>query len=110
MVDLSAQVLPGSGFTFVEPIAINDVGEIVGNGTIANGDVHAVLLQPDGPCNSDCEAALTADRNSAAAAANQIFRNSNTAARERTPSTALERVRSQMRQQYHISGLGAPKQ
>jgi probable HAF family extracellular repeat protein len=36
MLDLSDQVLPGSGFAVVEPVAINDVGEIVGEGILPN--------------------------------------------------------------------------
>jgi probable HAF family extracellular repeat protein len=100
MIDLSAQVLPGSGFAFVEPVAVNDRGEIVGNGTLTNGDVHAVLLKP-GPCDRGCEAKIESGQNNAAAA-NQTASNSNTAIRERTPSTVLERLRDQIRQRYHV--------
>ncbi len=39
--DLGAQVLPGSDFASVELSGINDAGEIIGNGTLLNGDVHA---------------------------------------------------------------------
>jgi probable HAF family extracellular repeat protein len=108
MIDLSAQVLPGSAFAFIEPVVINDVGEILGNGTLLNGEFHAVLLEPDGPCDSSCEARIAASQNSVAAP-NQIVGNTNTAVRERSPSTTLERLRSQMRHQYHIPGLGAPR-
>ena len=103
MVDLGAQVLPGSGFAFVEPVVINDEGEIVGNGTLTNGDVHAVLLKPDGPCDRDCEERIATGQNNAAAA-NQTASHSNTAVRERTPSTVLERLRNQIRQRYHMPG------
>jgi probable HAF family extracellular repeat protein len=103
MIDLSAQVLPGSGFAFVEPVAINDRGEIVGNGTLTNGDVHAVLLKPDGPCDRDCEERIATGQNNAAPA-NQTASNSNTAIRERMPSTVLERLRNQIRQRYHMPG------
>jgi hypothetical protein len=48
--DLGAQVLPGSDFASV------DAGEIIGNGTLLNGDVNAVLMKPIGDCDSDCEA------------------------------------------------------
>jgi len=101
MVDLSAQVLPGSGFAFVEPIAINDVGEIVGNGVLPNGDVHAVVLKP---CTTGCEAQVAAGQNDAVATS-QAVSNSKTAEQERTPSTTLERMRNQMRQHYRIPGL-----
>ena len=103
MIDLSAQVLPGSGFAFVEPVAINDSGEIVGNGTLTNGDVHAVLLKPDGPCDRDCEERIATGQDNAAPA-NQTASNSNTAIRERMPSTVLERLRNQILQRYHMPG------
>jgi probable HAF family extracellular repeat protein len=106
--DLSSQVLPGSGFAFVEPVAINDVGEIVGNGTLTNGNVHAVLLEPDGPCDSGCEARIAAGHNNVAASI-QTDGNSNTAVRERTPSTTLERLRSQMCRRYRMPGLERPR-
>ena len=51
MIDLSSQVLPGSGFAAVDPIAINDAGEIVGNGTLLTGENHVVVLKP---CSNDC--------------------------------------------------------
>ena len=105
MVDLSAQVLPGSGFAFVEPIAINDVGEIVGNGVLPNGDVHAVVLKP---CTTGCEAQVAAGQNDAVATS-QTVSNSKTVEQERTPSTTLERMRNQMRQYYRIPGVRAPK-
>jgi len=101
MIDLSAQVLPGSGFAFVEPVAINDVGEIVGNGVLPNGDVHAVVLKP---CTTGCEAQVAAGQNNAVATS-QTVSNSKTAEQERTPSTTLERMRNQMRQHYRIPGL-----
>lgn len=28
----------------------------LGNGTLLNGDVHTVLLQPEGECDNACEA------------------------------------------------------
>jgi hypothetical protein len=35
MIERRSQVLPGSGFAFVDPAAVNDAGFIVGNGTTA---------------------------------------------------------------------------
>ncbi|PYX68199.1 MAG: HAF repeat-containing protein [Acidobacteria bacterium] len=107
MVDLRAQVLPGSGFAFIEPVAINDVGEIVGDGILPNGDVHAVVLRPDGPCDAACQAITTAGPNRAAAGSGSLG-NSNTSRRERKPSSPLERVRAQMRQGYRMPGLRKP--
>ena len=105
MVDLSAQVLPGSGFAFVEPVTINDVGEIVGNGTLPNEDVHAVVLKP---CNEGCEARFASNLNNAPAT-KPIVGNSRTALLERPHSSPLERVRAQIRQHYRIPGLREPK-
>jgi probable HAF family extracellular repeat protein len=46
MLDLSALILPGSNVTFNDPTFINDRAEITGNGTLPNGDHHAVILVP----------------------------------------------------------------
>jgi hypothetical protein len=87
----------------VEPIAISDTGEIVANGVLTNGDVHAVVLKPDGICDSDCENRIAASENSAAAAA-QTTGKSSTALRERAPSTPLERLRNQIKPRYQLNG------
>jgi probable HAF family extracellular repeat protein len=99
MSDLGAQVLPGSDFAFIEPVVINDEGEIVGNGTLLNGNVHAVLLKPDGDCDGDCEARAGAGQNNVRVAHQNP---SNTATREKPSSTTLERLRKQMRQSYRL--------
>lgn len=104
LIDLSAQVLPGSGFAFVEPVAINDVGEIVGNGTLPNGDVHAVVLEP---CSDGCEARVASNLNTPAT--HQTVVNSRTALLEKPHSSPLERVRAQIRQRYRIPGLRESK-
>jgi probable HAF family extracellular repeat protein len=46
MVDLNSLVPPGSALTLNEAWTINDRGEIAGWGTLASGDVHAILLIP----------------------------------------------------------------
>jgi probable HAF family extracellular repeat protein len=102
MIDLSAQVLPGSGFTFVEPVVINDSGEIVGNGRLPNGDTHAVVLKPDGDCDEDCEGRIAASQNNVAPAQFPAA----TQGSELLLSPA-ERFRSQMRQRYHLPGQPA---
>jgi probable HAF family extracellular repeat protein len=100
MIDLSAQVLPGSGFTFVEPVVINDSGEIVGNGGLPNGDVHAVVLAPKGNRDEESEVSITATTSSTASvAARQHLA---TSVREIPVLSPLDRFRSQMRQRYHI--------
>lgn len=102
MIDLSAQVLPGSGFTFVEPVVINDSGEIVGNGGLPNGDTHAVVLKPDGDCDTSCEVSITATASSATSAA--VKQNSATSTREAPVHSPVERLQSQMRQRYRMPG------
>ena len=48
IVDLNTLALPGSGMHFADAKSINDRGEIVCTGVLANGDQHAVLLIPVG--------------------------------------------------------------
>jgi probable HAF family extracellular repeat protein len=98
IIDLSAQVLPGSGFTFVEPVVINDRGEIVGNGGLPNGDVHAVVLKSDGNAAWKASIVETA-RITVTSAAKQ---NSWTSVREAPVLNPRDRFRSQMRQRYHL--------
>jgi probable HAF family extracellular repeat protein len=100
-IDLNALVLPGSGFTVVKPIAINERGEIAGNGTLANGDAHAVVLSPDSECDDACEARIAASQNNAAAAA-QALNNAQPAIRTNAPLTPVEHFRNLMRRRYHI--------
>jgi probable HAF family extracellular repeat protein len=46
LVDLNTLVSPKSGVYLAEAKTINDRGEIVGDGFLPNGDVHAFLLLP----------------------------------------------------------------
>ena len=103
MIDLSAQVLPGSGFTFVEPVVVNDSGEIVGNGGLPNGDTHAVVLKPDGDCDEDCEGRIAASQYNAADAG-QVTQNSSATAHDNKSRAPIERLRSQTRQRYQLPG------
>jgi probable HAF family extracellular repeat protein len=100
MIDLSAQILPGSGFAFVEPVVINDRGEIVGNGVLPNGDTHAVVLKSDGD-----HAGTVGTRATASIPVSDAARqNSVTWLRELPAHTPLERFRSQMLLRYHLPG------
>jgi probable HAF family extracellular repeat protein len=101
--DLGAQVLPGSDFATVEPVVINDVGEIVGNGTMLNGDVHAVLLKPDGDCDTACEASM-AEAQKNATATPRTMATTMTALQDSTPSTVRERLQNRMYQRYQFPG------
>jgi probable HAF family extracellular repeat protein len=60
IVDLNQLVLPGSDVTVRGASFINDRGEIAGEGLLPNGDVHAILLIPDGDCDDACEARVEA--------------------------------------------------
>ena len=95
LTDLNPYI--GPDFAFVEPVVINDRGEILGNGLLTNGDVHAVVLKPDGDCNSACNGQIQRT----VAAEVQIVGGTRTAGYERTASTPLERLHNQMRQHYH---------
>ena len=68
LIDISDQVLPGSGFVSVFLVVINDMGEIAAIGTLANGDVHAVILEPDGSAATPSQAEMTASHSHAATA------------------------------------------
>jgi probable HAF family extracellular repeat protein len=46
MVDLNTLAIPGSGLHLADARLINDRGEIVCTGVLANGDLHAVVLIP----------------------------------------------------------------
>jgi probable HAF family extracellular repeat protein len=101
--DLGAQVLPGSGFVAVEVFGINDAGEIIGNGTLLNGDVHAVLIQPDGNCYSVCQASMVDGQRSVTAPPSKSAA-SMTAYLESTPRTVLGKLQKRMQQRYGVPG------
>jgi len=98
LIDLSGQVLPGSGFVSIEPLVISDTGWITGLGLLENGDVHAVILKPSGAATAAANTSSASQNTSAATA--QYWMNSNTARVESMSSTPLERVRNLMRYQY----------
>ena len=99
MVDLNPYL--GPNFTTLQPVAINDSGEIVGIGFLTNGDIHAIVLKPDGDCDSAFEAEIAATRSRAPLPLPAAW-NSITSVRERTASTPLERVRNMMRQHFDL--------
>ena len=105
MVDLSSEVLPGSGFAFVEPVVINDVGEIVGNGTLLSGENHVVVLKP---CASDCSPQLASGLNTGSMPS-RTTGNSKTA-REEMSKSPLDRLRAQFGERYRMLGSGKPTQ
>ena len=46
MSDLNAMIPPNSGWTLQIAMAVNDSGQIVGNGTAPDGNTRAFLLTP----------------------------------------------------------------
>jgi probable HAF family extracellular repeat protein len=55
MVDLNALVKNPSDLRFYWAVYISENGEIAGNATLPNGDIHLVVLVPDGDCDERCE-------------------------------------------------------
>jgi hypothetical protein len=106
MIDLSSQVLPGSGFVLLEPVVINEAGEIVVFGILSNGDNHAVLLKP---CSVSCEA-QAASSLKIESAASQFAAKTRTALREGAHTSPLERMRTQMRYRFSIPEVRGPRQ
>jgi probable HAF family extracellular repeat protein len=113
MVDLNALIPPNSGLQLVETIAINDRGEIAGDGDPGCGSDalcgHAYVLIPDGDCDSDCEGRIVASQNAAAPIQNlDVVRHSNqsSAHPQTAPANPLERFRDHLRQRFHLQGQG----
>ena len=106
MIDLSSQVLPGSGFVLLEPVVINEAGEIVVFGILSNGDNHAVLLKP---CSVSCDAQAASSLKNESAAS-QFAAKTRTALREGAHTSPLERMRTQMRYRFSIPEVRGPRQ
>jgi hypothetical protein len=104
MVDISSQVLSQSNFAAFEPVAINDLGEIVGEGALLNGDVHVVVLQP---CGSDCGAPVASNPNSALRTS--PIPGHSRAMRDGIPKSAIEAIRAQISRRYRAPRLELPK-
>jgi len=109
MVDLNDLIPQPSSLTLAYAEVISDRGIITGNAIPAGcngGDscFHAFVLIPDGDCDADNEARIAATQNRITAehvaGANHPAR----AQRGDSPLTPIERVRSMMRQRYHLPG------
>jgi len=70
MVDLNALVENPSNLYLYLGSYIDDFGEIVAQGVLPNGDIHAALLVPDGDCRNDCEQRILASQNTPVVRAN----------------------------------------
>ena len=66
MVDLNTLVYPPSTLHVYEAVYINEPGEILGEATDSSGDTRAVLLVPDGDCDSACEQRIADSQNNPA--------------------------------------------
>jgi len=106
IIDLSSQVLPGSSFVVLEPVVINEAGEIVANGVLSNGDNRAVLLKP---CSDDCDAPVASSVNSLSPPS-RVAAKTRTAMLEKAHSSPLERLRAHLRYQYNTPGIRGQKQ
>jgi hypothetical protein len=64
MVDLNALVEKNpSNLHLYWGAYINDSGEILAQGLLSTGDIHAALLVPSGHCKEDCERRIVASQN-----------------------------------------------
>lgn len=71
MVDLNALVEKNpSNLHLFWGAYINDSGEILAQGVLSTGDIHAALLVPSGDCKEDCERRILASQNAPAVRAN----------------------------------------
>jgi probable HAF family extracellular repeat protein len=100
MMDLNGLIPSNSNVTLTEATFINDRGEITAQGNLSNGDTHAFVLIPDGDCDEDNEARIAASQNNAAPRQHPATMKQGS---ESLLSPA-ERIRSMMRQHYHLPG------
>lgn len=98
IVDLNSFVTPGSGIFLSECAFINDRGEIAVSGSVANGDVHAFILVPDGECDDDCESRIVASQNNAAPIQNSVTTKSQTDSQ----ANRVNEFRNRLMPRYHI--------
>jgi probable HAF family extracellular repeat protein len=108
MIDLNALIPLNSSLILTDAQNINEQGEIAGLGVPAGcqpADVeicgHAFLLIPDGECDDDCEGRIAASQNNAAMVRRNAAEVTEGAQSRLSP---IERLRSQMRQRYHVPG------
>jgi probable HAF family extracellular repeat protein len=92
MVDLNSLVNPPSATRLLEPSYINQRGEITGNAMLPNGDVHAVVLIPNGDCDRSCESRIAASQASAAI----------TPSPKAARFSPAQRLRATIRQSLHL--------
>jgi probable HAF family extracellular repeat protein len=109
MVDLNS-LLPGnSGVVLTDACCINEKGEIVATGTLANGDVRTILLIPcsDGTegCGDAAEGTPTSTHDSLMPTLNRSTLSTTPA----TPGGTVATWHSRLAHRYNLPGIGAPK-
>lgn len=104
MVDLNSLVNPPSDAKILEPSYINDSGQITANAVLPSGDAHVVILIPNGNCDDDCDQRIGQSQVTQAVTPQSDARTAN---RVGPPLSPLERIRSMMRQRYHLPGQPA---
>jgi probable HAF family extracellular repeat protein len=115
MVDLNDLVSPKSDVTLLDVNAIADSGEVLTNGLPPGCSDqhlcgHVYVLIPDGDCDDDCEGRIAETKSRIAASRNNPALAQNPAATKQENEalvSPLERIRSQMRQRYHVPGQPA---
>ncbi len=107
MVDLNTLIAPHSSLTLVDAYNISDRGEVAGTGVPAgcqpsDSDIcgHLYLLIPDGDCDSDCDGRIAASQSNLVPAQQPATMKPG----NEVPMSPAERLRSQMRQRYHLPG------
>jgi probable HAF family extracellular repeat protein len=104
MTDLNMLVEPPDpSLRVMEGDDINDRGEIAGKAVLANGDVHAVLLIPNGRCEDECNDRIARSKGKPLAAAHatsnvdEAVRNT---ARDGASATSMGRG---LRERFHVN-------
>jgi probable HAF family extracellular repeat protein len=108
MLDLNTLVAPGSGIQLVWAKDIDDRGQIAGLGILPNGDTHVIVLIPcqeGDKCEDHAVSKPAITRNNPPLASKLA-----TSPQLRlTPSEMIAAWRARLAHQYHIPGLGAPR-
>ena len=103
MANLNDLVFPKSDVILVEPTVISDDGKIGVNGLppgCTNGDVcgHPYLLIPDGDCDDDLSARITADQSRPVETTAYLIPNNDQSTKTDAVKTTMDRLRQGMLQ------------
>ena len=101
MANLNDLVFPKSDVILVEPTVISDDGKIGVNGLppgCDNGDAcgHPYLLIPDGDCDDDLSARITADQSIPSETAEYLIPHNDQATKTDAVKTTMDRLRKRM--------------